>query len=206
MNEPSRSEKKRDDILNAALHEFEARGFRETSMDRIATTAQVSKRTVYNHFPSKDALFDAMAAQLIERVQSVTAYSHDPDQPIDGQLREIGTHVLDMLASPCFATLARVTLVEMIRSPELARKTYNLFRERQSGLAGWLGDAVAAGRLQLDDPVWAADQFLGLIHSFALWPQILGGQAVPDATARERILDSAVSMFVGRYRAAPSLD
>ena len=90
MNEPGRSGRKRDDILDAALHEFEARGFRETSMDRIAATAQVSKRTVYNHFPSKDALFDAMAARLIERVQSVTAYSHDPDQPIDGQLREIG--------------------------------------------------------------------------------------------------------------------
>ncbi len=204
MNEPGRSGRKRDDILDAALHEFEARGFRETSMDRIAATAQVSKRTVYNHFPSKDALFDAMAARLIERVQSVTAYSHDPDQPIDGQLREIGVHVLDMLASPCFATLARVTLVEMIRSPELARKTYNLFRERQSGLASWLGDAVAAGRLRVDDPVWAADQFLGLIHSFALWPQILGGQPVPDATARERILDSAVSMFVGRYGAEPT--
>jgi TetR/AcrR family transcriptional regulator of autoinduction and epiphytic fitness len=204
MNEPGRSGRKREDILDAALHEFEARGFRETSMDRIAATAQVSKRTVYNHFPSKDVLFDAMAARLIERVQSVTAHSYDPDQPIDGQLREIGVHVLDMLASPCFATLARVTLVEMIRSPELARKTYNLFRERQSGLASWLGDAIAAGRLKVDDPVWAADQFLGLIHSFALWPQILGGQAVPDATARERILDSAVSMFVGRYRAAPT--
>ena len=201
MNEPSRTEKKRDDILDAALHEFEARGFRETSMDRIAATAQVSKRTVYNHFPSKEALFDAMAAQLIDRVQSVTAYRYDPNLTVEGQLREIGVQVLDMLASPCFATLARVTLVEMIRSPELARKTYDLFRQRQSGLASWLGEAVTAGQLKLDDPVWAADQFLGLIHSFALWPQILGGQAVPDAAARARILDSAVSMFLGRYRA-----
>lgn len=193
------TQQKRADILEAALTEFEARGFRETSMDRIAETAKVSKRTVYNHFASKEALFDAIAQQLSDRVHQVTDYPYDPSLPVDRQLRAIGEQMLDMLAAPSFVSLARVTLVEMIRSPDLARKTYLLFRERQSGLALWLGEATRDGRLSVDDPVWAADQFFGLIKSFAFWPQILGDQPIPDRKTRTRILDSAVAMFLGIY-------
>jgi TetR/AcrR family transcriptional regulator of autoinduction and epiphytic fitness len=191
---------KRAAILEAALHEFEARGFRETSMDRIAESARVSKRTVYNHFSSKDSLFDAIVAELSERVQQVTDHRYDPALPLERQLRAIGEQLLDMLAAPSFLTLARVAMVEMIRSPDLARRTYELFRERQSGLAQWLADATRDGRLAVDDPVWAADQFLGLVKSFAFWPQILGGQAVPDAATRARILDSSVAVLLGHYR------
>jgi TetR/AcrR family transcriptional regulator of autoinduction and epiphytic fitness len=49
------------------------------------------------------------------------------------------------------------------------------------------------------DPVWAADQFLGLIQSFALWPQLLGGQPPPDAATRDRIIRTTVAMFLGAY-------
>jgi len=193
------TEQKREDILKAALREFDARGFRETSMDRIAETAQVSKRTVYNHFASKGALFDAIADELSQRVQVVTAYPFDPDRPIDGQLRSIGEQMIDMLSAPSFISLARVTLAEMLRSPDLARRTYELFRERQSGLAVWLSEASAEGHLVVEDPVWAADQYFGLIKSFAFWPQILGGQAAPDAATRRQILDSSVDLFLGAY-------
>lgn len=196
----TRTEHKRAAILEAALAEFEARGFRETSMDRIAQTAGVSKRTVYNHFASKDALFRAITTALSERVAQVTDYRYDPALALDRQLRTIGGQVLNMLVSPGFVTLSRVALVEMIRSPDLARETYNLVRERQTGLARWLADAADDGRLELDDAVWAADLFLGLIKSFGFWPQILGGQPVPDAATRARILDAAVEMFLGHYR------
>jgi len=202
---PSVTEQKRTAILRAALAEFEARGFRETSMDRIAATARVSKRTVYNHFASKELLFEAIAAQLIERVQQLGDHAYDPQQPPAQQLRDIGGQILDMLATPSFLTLAKVTLVELIRSPQLAGKTYQLFRERQTGVARWLAAAAADGLLAVDDPVWAADQFLGLINAFALWPQLLGDQPVPDAQHRERILDTTVSMFLAsRVSPVPS--
>jgi TetR/AcrR family transcriptional regulator of autoinduction and epiphytic fitness len=191
---------KRAAILAAALDEFEARGYRETSMDRIAARAGVSKRTVYNHFLSKEQLFDAIAAQLIERVQEVSQRPYDPSQPLEVQLEVIGDQVLDMLASPSFLTLARVTLAELIRSPELARRTYGLFRARQTGLARWLADADADGRLKVAEPDRAADQFMGLINAFALWPQLLGGQPVPDAAERARILQPAVAMLLRQYR------
>ena len=48
------TDRKREAIIQAAIAEFRDNGFKVTSMDRIAARAEVSKRTVYNHFPSKD--------------------------------------------------------------------------------------------------------------------------------------------------------
>ena len=54
------SEQKRLHILDAAETLFYEQGVEHTSMDQIALKAQVSKRTVYNHFDTKEALFDAI--------------------------------------------------------------------------------------------------------------------------------------------------
>ena len=58
MTAPQRlTDRKRLAILQAAAVQFRAHGFEASSMDKIAAIAGVSKRTVYNYFPSKDELF-----------------------------------------------------------------------------------------------------------------------------------------------------
>lgn len=47
---------KRDQIVDAAQRCFYERGITATGVDTIAAAAGVSKRTLYNHFPSKDDL------------------------------------------------------------------------------------------------------------------------------------------------------
>jgi AcrR family transcriptional regulator len=52
-------------VLDAALRLFAARGIDATSMDAIAEASGVSKATIYNHWPDKDALcLEAMAHLL----------------------------------------------------------------------------------------------------------------------------------------------
>ena len=43
----ARNKEKRQAIIDAAIFEFKNKGFGTTSMDQIALTAEVSKRTVY---------------------------------------------------------------------------------------------------------------------------------------------------------------
>ena len=61
------TDRKRAAILDAAVAEFRQSGYEVTSMDKIAASAGVSKRTVYNHFPSKEALFAQILEQMWER-------------------------------------------------------------------------------------------------------------------------------------------
>lgn len=47
---------KRDHIIETAYETFKTNGFHATSIDVIIATAKVSRRTMYNHFPSKTPL------------------------------------------------------------------------------------------------------------------------------------------------------
>ena len=56
-------------IVLAALELFTRYGYRKTSIDDIAQTAQVAKRTVYLHFENKAAVFLAILEYLGDQVQ-----------------------------------------------------------------------------------------------------------------------------------------
>lgn len=53
-------EARRNLILDAATDVFGRQGFEATRMDDVAKAAGVAKGLVYKHFPSKDALFEAL--------------------------------------------------------------------------------------------------------------------------------------------------
>lgn len=64
---PRASEETRSEILQAAYKLFRRRGFFRVGMDQIADAAGVTKRTLYYHFDSKDALLTAVLASQHER-------------------------------------------------------------------------------------------------------------------------------------------
>lgn len=74
------TDRKRHAIVEAAIAQFRQHGFEATSMDRVAATAGVSKRTVYNHFPSKDALFGEILRGLWQRSADAVNLVYRPDQ------------------------------------------------------------------------------------------------------------------------------
>ena len=59
MASPSDKPKMKERILQTADRLFYLRGIRAIGVDTIAAEIGISKRTLYNHFPSKDALISA---------------------------------------------------------------------------------------------------------------------------------------------------
>ena len=68
-------------ILDAALHEFAAKGFHATSMNDVAGTGGVTKPVLYQHFASKRALYlaliDDVAASMLEAIGKATTDAPD---------------------------------------------------------------------------------------------------------------------------------
>jgi len=202
MTAPQRlTERKREAILQAAIAEFRSSGFEVTSMDRIAATAGVSKRTVYNHFPSKEELF----AEILNRLwNSITAELDMPYRsraPLREQLQTLLQAKLHLLADENFLDLARIAIAATIHSPERAQDMVSRMGQREEGLTTWIRQAQADGRLKPVEPAFAAQQMHGLLKTFAFWPQVSMGQPSLTQEEQTRVIESALDMFLSRYQA-----
>jgi TetR/AcrR family transcriptional regulator of autoinduction and epiphytic fitness len=193
------TDRKRAAILDAAVAEFRQSGYEATSMDRIAASAGVSKRTVYNHFPSKEALFAQILQSLWERSVDGVDLAYRGDQPLRAQLLELVQQKLRLLHDVNFTDLARVAIAAGIHSPERAREMVARMGDREEGLTAWIRAAAADGRLKTKDPLFASLQLQGLVKGAAFWPQIAMGQPPLTPAQQNQVAEAAVDMFLAYY-------
>ncbi|MBV6854306.1 TetR/AcrR family transcriptional regulator [Xanthomonas euvesicatoria pv. eucalypti] len=193
------TDRKRNAIVEAAIAQFRQHGFEATSMDRVAATAGVSKRTVYNHFPSKDALFGEILRGLWQRSAEAVNLAYRPDQPLHLQLIALLQQKLRLLDDPAFIDLSRVAIAEGIHSPARARELLSQLGSKEEGTTAWLRAALADGRLAGVEPEFAAQQLQALVKGFAFWPQITMGQPPLSPQQQTQVAESAVAMFLGLY-------
>lgn len=195
----ARSIKKKQAIITAAINEFKKNGFQNTSMDQIALTAEVSKRTVYNHFASKDILFEAILHKMLALFSSAIFVRYKTDKSLALQLTDIAEQEISVLSDPAFVDLAKVVMAEMIHSPQRINEVLSEVENREGDLTSWIIDATADGVLKVEDAAFATAQFFALIKAFCFWPQVIQGYQFPNKSQQAQIINSAVSMFLGNY-------
>lgn len=197
MEPVGRSAQKRQAVINAALAEFKDKGFVGASMDAIAERAQVSKRTVYNHFASKELLFNEVTSSFWVRSKQAASLQFDASRPVEEQLLQIARSVWTVYQSEELIEQARIVLAELIRQPELVEQALAQVNDQECGLLPFLQQAVSAGVLQIPDIKIAETQFWGLMKSFAFWPAVF---RFHDFSAQaDQVLNSNVQMFVRQY-------
>jgi len=192
-----RSEKKRLAIVEAAEKLFLENGFGATSMDAIAVEAGASKRTVYNHFPSKDELFRT----VLERLYGLSLNNPEgmpaPGGPVETALEILAWRILSHIGEPRVRAMLRLVISESARFPEIAQIYTRTGKDPSiQRFAGFLKGEAEAGRLVIDDPVLAAEQFIGCLKETVVWPLLLGLQ--PQAT-ESVVVREAVKTFLARY-------
>lgn len=131
MNQAEKSQRSREQILDAALELFSTQGYRATSVRDIAARAEVSTGNVYHHFPDKEAIFHTLLHQYWEAIESpdfpfnrALATGHFPDN-----LEEVGHAARDsVLQYRRYVALIYVDVVEFEGSH--IRKFYSDMAQR----------------------------------------------------------------------------
>jgi AcrR family transcriptional regulator len=75
------ADRKRNDLLEAALNLFSANGYDETTTDQIAESAGVSPRTFFRYFPTKESVLFFGEYDFVDAVSGV--YLAQPDELSD---------------------------------------------------------------------------------------------------------------------------
>lgn len=190
---------KRDDILAASLTVFQEEGLKGARMERIAQTANVSKRTLYKHFESKEVLFEAICAMVIEILSSMEMPVYDPQMPIDIQLANALKSYIDQTMTVRFLNCSRVIQAEFMRNPQAARKFNEVYRNVDAPLSKFVSDAMVASQLRASDPDAATGRFLALYKSMLLIPTILNLVGAPAQANVDEIVQESVLFLLRQY-------
>jgi TetR/AcrR family transcriptional repressor of mexJK operon len=198
------SAEKRGQILNGAAIVFAQDGYEGASMSRIAREANVSKGTLYNHFESKADLFRAQVEQTCARFLGQVFEHGAGDDALESSLVAIGQRMIAMMVSAEGRSLYRMVISEAESFPELARAFYEAGPQAAVGaMSAWIARQVARGRLDTDNPDFAAEQFFALCQARLGMRYRLHVQEQPCAAEIDQVIHDAVATFLARYRTAP---
>lgn len=155
----------RQKILDKALELFSARGYDPVSVGEIAKAVGIKAPSLYNHFPSKQAIFDAIvestAAQyeadtdkidihLQNAAQDIPVITEITEDALFGKVRQIFEYSLH---DPSISRFRRMMTIEQFRSPELAALYSRRYVERVAAYhAGIFRALIAAGEIQALGP------------------------------------------------------
>jgi TetR/AcrR family transcriptional regulator, regulator of autoinduction and epiphytic fitness len=190
--------KKRESIVKAAIQAFQVEGYDRASMDRIAEASGASKRTVYNHFPSKEALFQAALAKIIDELVAIKSIPYDSARGLEEQLEAIADAETAATENSRWLGFMKVIASVFIRDPEQARIAAARYLAGGSGLADWLRQASSDGRIAAPEPELAALVFSAMMSGAFIWPAVIYGQTF-EAPVAEALKRELVRTFLCRY-------
>jgi TetR/AcrR family transcriptional repressor of mexJK operon len=189
-----------EQLLDEALEQFLEKGFVMTTMDTIAASVGMTKRTVYSRYPDKKALFAATVQRAIERwivpVEALRVLDRDD---LEGTLTAVARIRMQSANSPDGLRLQRILNAESYRFPEIFALAYDQGTvPTVNFLADLLRRHTKAGTIRVRQPEIAALAFLSMVIG-APSRAMLWGDSVDEKLLKERVR-ICVELFLNGVR------
>jgi len=195
-------------VVDAARTLFLRQGYAGTTMEEIAALAGLTKRTLYNNYADKEALFTQIVADVIEYAEEFARGLREEftvgitAANLSATLDDLGRRLALGIVRPEVIALRRLLIGEAREFPALATEYFDR-------APGQVLEALAAGfkhlgrirLLQVADARVAAAQFAYLVAGEPLDRAVLAGTIPP----REHVMTCAregVQTFLARYGSA----
>jgi TetR/AcrR family transcriptional repressor of mexJK operon len=196
---PETSEK-RALILKTAGKMFVHQGYTEVSMDAIALAVPVSKRTLYNHFRDKKALFCAVMQGRCQQVFTRMTQSLQEHDGVTETLRAVGHQFLSIVLETDAVDMYRTLITESGKFPELGQLFYETGPKRTRAiLAEYLESQDRKGTLQIANPELAAAMFISMLLNRIQMQLLLGIKKQITTRERNDLIQYAVEIFVAGH-------
>ena len=152
-------------ILDKALELFSSQGYDSVSVDEIAKAVGIKAPSLYNHFPGKQAIFDAIvestAAQYEADTDKIDIHVQNAKQDIpvfteitaDALFEKVRQIFEYSLHNETISRFRRMMTIEQFRSPKLAALYSRRYVERILRYhAGIFRALIASGEICAEDP------------------------------------------------------
>ncbi|HRT32540.1 MAG TPA: TetR/AcrR family transcriptional regulator [Anaerolineae bacterium] len=191
-----RIERRRQEIMAAAVRLFAEKGYMHTTTKEIAEAADVAEGTLYNYFGGKREILLAVINETQSAIETVFNRSGALEMRAD--LVEVVATLFDLVVSRLafFRTLmTEAWLDDMILQNSVMERLEQLDRRIQ----GFIRDKVVAGVYRPVDPALASHMLMGMFTA-AVIPALRGLTPPPTAEECRTLAGELVSMMLDGIR------
>jgi AcrR family transcriptional regulator len=193
---------RRDAIILIAKDIFLREGYSATSMATVAALVGGSKATLYNHFSSKEELFEAVVRQFCERNAEVFGSLNWEGADFRGALIRFGRGIAAVMISDEVIAMHRLIMAEAGRFKEIGEAYYQAGMKRgKEKLYARFQAAMEAGYIRKSDPYMAAQHFFDLCVGGVHRRRLMNLGAPPTQAELEANVEAAVDAFLNGYGA-----
>ncbi len=163
-------------IVEKALELFSERGYDAVSVGEIADAVGIKAPSLYNHYKSKEAIFNAIVEETAEKYKrdtdkiAIHVENSGRDVPVFTDISEEGLYekVYEIftysMRDDTVRKFRKMMTIEQFRSPELAALYTERYVERIIAYhAGIFRKLIAAGEIENDDPETLARMYVSPI-------------------------------------------
>ena len=199
-----RAEARHAELLDGALDHFLEKGFEQATIEAIAASVGMTKRTVYARYPDKASLFRAAVRRAIERLAVPPERIRAADcGDLEQTLINLAELRVESVTTPDGLKLQRIINTESYRFPDIFTTSYDLGALPSiKFLAEVLKRETRAGKLAIDEPALAANVFMSMVVGGPV-RIIVSGNFLPPKEIDRRIR-FAVRLFLDGARRRPN--
>jgi AcrR family transcriptional regulator len=199
----SNKTRRQDQIEQAAYAVLQDKGYDGASMLAIARAAQASNETLYNWYGDKNGLFAALVRRNADEARAMLAGQVTAGADVVDTLARLGPQVLRLVTSDRAVALNRAAAADP--TGDLGRIIAAEGRDTIAPLlVALLAQGQAQGRLSGDDPVLAAETWLGLLIGDLQIRRVVGRLPQPDPAAIAARADVALQQFLRLFAPTPT--
>lgn len=194
-----RAKARPDEVLDAALELFVAKGFAATTVDQIARHAGLSKGAVYLYFPSKKALLEGLVHRAVAPIADIAitmidSYRGDP-RPV---IRQFLSMVIANLGNSASFAIPKLVIREAVNAPEIAQMYRDEVLDRAiPALTELIRQGVDGGYIRSVEPELTVRSIMGPIIMHIMLAEVFGIEP-EDGMAFDRLIENHLTiLFAG---------
>ena len=194
MPDPELAERRRRQILEAALACFMRRGFHQAGMSEICTEAGLSAGALYRYFSSKNDIIAAIAEE--HRQLGAERFAAAPDGPVVDVLLDFFGQTFEQVM--CFGSLIGDVIAEASRDRALGVRFKGCDEVMHGLVAERWARAAAAGEIVLATDAATAARIIGVFMDGLVLRFAVSG---PEASREAALSES--EFFLRAFLGAP---
>jgi len=189
---------RRQQIINTAAELFSRKGFSGTTTREIARSIGASEATVFKHFATKEALYDAIIEAKTQTGQLLEALTPAAQEKNDQSfLANLARWMITRTKTD--PMMMRLLFFSALEGHALSERFFqSRYKSVDKFVADYVAGRIADGAFRAMDPMQAALNFIGMVSHHILLRELF---RQPSHLVTEHAVAEMVDIFLGGVRA-----